>query len=268
MTTMITSRGCPFYCVFCNRMGRTYRYHSAKYVLGEIEQILGLGIQEIFIHDDTFTLNRDRVEHICRGIIERQYKIVWEARTRVDCVDQRLLALMRKAGCYRLSFGVESGSERVLKSMKKEIKLEMVEKVFKWCRSEGIVTLADFMFGNLDETAEDIKKTLEFIKRIDPNFAQYSICTPYPDTPLYQLGLKKGFIPRDVWKEFACNPLQDFRTPVWNQYFKEEELKEITASAYKAFYLRPNFILKQLMRINSFDQFKKMAYGAIGMLRK
>ncbi len=101
ITIMITSRGCPFDCVFCNRMGRKYRCHSAEYVLSEIESILNLGIKEIFIHDDTFTINRKRVEVICNGMIDRKYNVIWEARTRVDCVDEDMLALMRRAGCHR-----------------------------------------------------------------------------------------------------------------------------------------------------------------------
>ena len=268
ITVMITSRGCPFQCVFCNRMGRKYRYHSTQYVLGEIEEILLLGVQEVFIHDDLFTLKRDRVEAICKGIIKRGYNIVWEARTRVDCVDEKLLALMRKAGCVRLSFGVESGSEKVLKSMGKGINLDRVEKVFTWCHKEGIITLADIMLGNLDEETEDIKKSLALVKRINPDFVQYSICSPYPGTPLYHLGLERGLIPHDVWLSFARNPLQDFRSPVWTQHFTEEELNKITAAAYREFYMRPSFIVKQLMKINSLSQFKSLFRGAIGMLRK
>lgn len=268
ITIMITSRGCPFDCVFCNRMGRKYRCHSAEYVLREIESILNLGIQEIFIHDDTFTINRGRVEAICQGIIERKYDAIWEARTRVDCVDEDLLALMRRAGCHRLSFGVESGSKKVLKSMRKGVDIDRIRQVFSWCKREGIITLADFMFGNLDEEMEDIQKSLDLMKQIAPDFVQYSICSPYPDTPLYQIGLENGIIPHDIWLEFAQNPLQDFHSPVWTQHFTEEELNKITKDAYKAFYLRSGFIIKQLMRINSFSQLKGMLRGAVGMLRK
>lgn len=268
ITIMITSRGCPFKCVFCNRMGRKYRCHSEQYVLGEIEEIIQLGVKEIFIHDDTFTINRERVIGICRGIIERGIDIIWEARTRVDCVDQEMLSLMRRAGCYRLSFGVESGSVRVLKSIKKGITLEQVEKVFEWCCKEGIVTLADFMIGNLDEELEDIRKSIDLVKRIDPKYVQYSICSPYPDTPLYKIGLESGLFSNDIWLEFSRNPLQDFKGPMWTQHFTEAELIKITANAYKAFYMRPSFIIKQLVKIDSFDQFKTMLRGAVGMMRK
>ena len=268
ITVMISSRGCPFNCVFCNRMGRKYRCHSAEFVLGEIETILELGIEEIFIHDDTFTIKRDRVEKICNGIIERGYDITWEARTRVDCVDEELLALMRKAGCYRLSFGVESGSEKVLKSIRKGIDLAQVEKIFASCKREGIVSLADFMFGNLDEEREDIEKSIQLVGKINPDYVQYSICSPYPGTPLYQIGLEMGLIREDIWQKFAENPLQDFHSPIWTQNFSEEELRIITKEAYRKFYMRPTVILREIMRINSLSKFNTMARGALGMLMK
>lgn len=268
ITVMITSRGCPFQCIFCNRMGRQYRYHSAAYVLREIEEILTLGIKEVFIHDDTFTLKRERVKEICEGIIRNRYDFVWEARTRVDCVDEELLALMRRAGCHRLSFGVESGSERVLQSMRKGIDLKRVENVFSWCKREGIVSLADFMFGNLDEELEDINKSVAFLKKLHPDYVQFSICSPYPGTPLYELGLERGLIPHDVWLEFARNPMKEFKSPIWTQNFTEEELVKITAEAYKAFYIQPAFIMKQLLNIRSLKQFKTMARAFTGIVRK
>lgn len=267
ITIMITSRGCPFSCIFCNRMGRKYRCHSSDYVLREIESILSLGINDVFIHDDTFTINRERVAAICEGIIARKYDLVWEARTRVDCVDEQLLALMRKAGCRRLSFGVESGSERVLKNMRKGIDLDKVRKVFAWSKREGIVTLADFMFGNLGEEREDIDKTLALMKELGPDYAQFSICSPYPATPLYEIALERGIIPFDIWKEFSRNPLMDIEGPMWTENFSPEELRQITAAAYRKFYLKPAFVLKQFMKINSFGQLKRMMGATAGMLR-
>lgn len=268
MTTMITSRGCPFECIFCNRMGKKYRYHSAQYVLREIESIIDLGIHEIFIHDDTFTVNRSRVIEICRGIKDRNFEIVWQARTRVDCVDDELISIMRNAGCQRLSFGVESGSPRVLKAMKKNIDLNKVKGIFAECKRAGMITLADFMFGNLDEKQEDIQMTFDLIAEIEPDLIQFSICSPYPDTQLYQKGLDTGIIEDDVWKIFAQTPLIIPDSPVWTQHFTKEELCKLTASAYRKFYWKPKFILKQLMKLNSFNHFINLTRGAIGMLFK
>jgi radical SAM superfamily enzyme YgiQ (UPF0313 family) len=267
ITTMITSRGCPFECIFCNRMDRTYRMHSDQYVLNEIEDIMRLGIYEMFIQDDTFTLNRDRILSICRGIIDRKYDITWQARTRVDLVDEEMLSIMRRAGCYRMSFGVESGSEKVCKSIRKPIPRDRVINVFKMCRKEGIATLADFIFGNLDEEDEDVRKTLDFVSVIKPDYVQYSICSPYPATPLYEIGLKKGLISHDVWLEFANSPLKAFDSPVWTQHFSKIALEKITLDAYRAFYFRPSYIIKQLAKINSLEKLKLKVHAGIRMLK-
>jgi radical SAM superfamily enzyme YgiQ (UPF0313 family) len=266
-TVMITSRGCPYSCIFCNRMGRRYRFHSAQYVLAEIEDILSIGIGEAFIHDDTFTIRRERVETICRGVIERGYNLVWEARSRVDLVDEALIALMRRAGCHRLSFGVESGSPKVLKSMRKDIEISRVIDVFAACRRNGIIALADFMVGNLDETGEDIKMTLDLAQHIDADYVQFSVCSPYPATPLYELAMERAIVVGDVWREFAKNPLGKFHPPVWTEFFSENELTQIATAAYRSFYLRPQFILRQLCCIKSFAQFLAMVRGAVGMLK-
>jgi len=266
-TIMVTSRGCPFSCVFCNRMGRRYRWHSPDYVLREIDDIVALGIREVFIHDDTFTIQRGRIEAICRGLIARRHDLIWEARTRVDCVDEELLALMRAAGCHRLSFGVESGSERVLRSMRKEIDLAQALRVFDRCRKEGIITLADFMIGNLDEEHEDVNKTLDLMRRLDPDYVQFSVCSPYPATPLYAMAIERGLVPRDVWLDYARDPLQEFRSPVWTQNFGEEELGRMVKRAYRSFYLRPRFIARQLFRIRSPAQLAALSRAALGLLQ-
>lgn len=266
-TIMITSRGCPYSCIFCNRMGRRYRFHSAEYVLAEMEDIVTMGIGEAFIHDDTFTISRERVEAICRGIIGRGYDLVWEARTRVDLVDEDLIALMHRAGCRRLSFGVESGSPKVLKSMRKGTEISRVVAVFAACRKDGIITLADFMVGNLDETKEDIQMTLDLARRIDPDYAQFSVCSPYPATTLYELAMERGIVAGDVWREFANNPSGEFHPPVWTESFSEDELVQIATGAYRSFYLRPQFILRELCRTKSLARFIAMARGAVGMLK-
>jgi radical SAM superfamily enzyme YgiQ (UPF0313 family) len=122
------------------------------------------------------------------------------------------------------------------------------------------------MLGNLNEELEDIQKTFDLIKKLDPDYVQFSICSPYPDTPLYALGRSRGLIPRDVWLDYAKDPLQEFSSPVWTENFSEEELRRLTRQAYRAFYLRPRFIWKQLARINSFSQLKLLSRSALEFL--
>lgn len=256
LTTMISSRGCPYKCIYCDRMGKRFRAFSPDYVLNEIESILALGIKEIFFHDDTFTVNKKRVKAICQGIEDKKLRFTWDARARVDCVDYELLLLMKKAGCGRISFGVESGSSEVLKNLRKGITLEQIERAFNWCKELDISALADFMVGSPGETMDEIKETIVFVKRLKPNYAQFSIVCPYPDTDLYRLGLKKGIIDNDVWLDFSENPSADFTPPIWGEYFSRVELEKIAKKMYKEFYLTPHFIMNEITKIRSLKAVK------------
>ena len=267
VTTMITSRGCPFRCIFCDRMGKKFRPASAGCVLEEIESILRLGIQEIFIHDDTFSVDRKRVIAICEGILSRNLKFHWDARTRVNCVDFEQLALMKKSGCERISFGIESGDPGILKNLRKGITLEQAEKVFGWCRQLGISTLADFMIGSPGETRKEIAETVKFVKKIKPHYAQFSIVCPYPDTDLYREALQRGLIDHDVWLEFARHPSRDFRPPIWGEHFTREELEKIAKELYRSFYLSPHFILAELGKVRSLRQVGTKLKAGLKLLR-
>jgi len=131
-TTMFTSRGCPYKCLFCDRphLGKIFRARSAENVVKELQEINKMGIKEVFIYDDTFTIDRQRVVDICNLILEKNIKLNWDIRARVNTVDEELLKLMRSAGCARIHYGVEAGTEKILKILRKGITLEQVKKAF------------------------------------------------------------------------------------------------------------------------------------------
>lgn len=251
ITTMMTSRGCPYNCIYCERMGKKFRAISAEKVLDEIEHCLSLGIKEIFFHDDTFTIDKKRVFTICELIRKRRLKFVWDARVRVDTVNYELLFSMKKAGCHRISFGVESGNARILKNLRKGITLEQVEAAFQQCRKLKIQTLADFMIGSPGESLQDIMDTISFSRKLGADYAQFSVTTPYPGTDLYREALAQGIITSDVWSEFARNPREDFTPPLWTENLSREELIELLNVAYKKYYLSAGFMLKELSKIGS-----------------
>ena len=172
VTTLFSSRGCPFRCTFCNRahLGKTFRARSAKNVVDEMEECKKIGIGEIFIYDDTFTINRQRVLDICSEIKKRNLKIYWDVRARVDTVDEEVLNQMKNTGCQRIHYGVEAGTEKILKVLNKGITLEQIEKTFKLTRKIGVQTLAYFMIGSPRETKKDIMETIKFAKKIKPDF--------------------------------------------------------------------------------------------------
>jgi len=248
ITTMITSRGCPYRCIFCHRphLGKVFRGRSAENVLEELDRIVGLGIGEVLIYDDTFTVDLERAKAICLGIIQRHLPIVFDIRARVDTVDSELMELLKAAGCKRIHYGVEATNPNVLKAICKEISLERAEETFALTKKYGIETLAYFILGSPTETEADILHTIEYAKRLQPDYCHFAVMTPHPATPLYQLGLNKGMY-SDYWQEFAREPRADFIPPYWSE-IERARLEELLNKAYKSFYLRPWYMLKQVRK--------------------
>ena len=257
MTTMFTSRGCPYQCTFCDRpnMGKLFRSRSAKNVVDEMEECLKMGIKEIFIYDDTFTVNKQRVMDICNEIITRKLKFVWDIRSRIDTVDEEMLKKLKQAGCDRIHYGVESGTEKILKVLNKGIHLDQVVNIFNLTKKIGISTFAYFMIGCPTETKNDILQTIKFAKNLNTDYVQITIFTPFPATKIYYDALNQGVIKNDYWLKFAKKPNLTFKTKYWTKELSNETLFTLINSAYKQFYLRPNFILKTLKEINSFNDF-------------
>jgi len=269
VTTMFTSRGCPYRCLFCDRphLGKAFRARSAKNVVDEMEEIKKMGIEEIFIYDDTFTINRQRTVDICHEIINRKLKINWDIRARVNTVDEELLHLLKLAGCQRIHFGVEAGTQKILDTLKKDITLEMVEKAIRWTKKEGIETLAYFMIGNPSETLDDIKQTMEFTKKLDPDYINVSLTTPFPGTQLYTMALEQGIIKNDVWREFAANPSSQFIPPLWTENFTREELLVLMRKFYGSFYRRPKYIIKKALAVKSWGELVRKAKAGWQVLK-
>lgn len=271
ITTMITSRGCPYKCIFCDRphMGKLFRARSAQNVLREMEECVKMGIQEFLVYDDTFTIDRQRVFDICQGIIDNKWDIAWDIRTRVNTVDEEMLEMLKRANCKRISYGIEAGTDRVLKVLKKGITIDQTRKVFKITKKKKIDALAYFMMGAPTETREEIMQTIKLAQDLEPDYVHFSILTPFPGTHIYKEGLKTGFIKNDYWSEFAKNPTPDFSAPFWEENFSADELLDLIKLAYKSFYVRPSYILRKLMRVKSLTELlRKVKAGLKVMLMK
>lgn len=269
VTTMITSRGCPYKCIFCDRphLGKVFRARSAENVMKEIDECVKMNIKEILIYDDTFTINKKRVMDICDALIKRKYNLGFDIRARVNTVDYEMLRKLKKAGCERIHYGVESGNPDVLKTLRKGITLSQVRKAFYLTKKAGISTLGYFMLGSPTETRETIMQTIRFAKRIKCDFAHFTITTPFPSTDLYRDGIARGIIKKDYWKEFAENPQLGFKPPVWEENLTREELIELVKLAYKSFYLRPYYILQRMAKIRSLGELKRKVFAGLKVLR-
>jgi anaerobic magnesium-protoporphyrin IX monomethyl ester cyclase len=268
ITTMMTSRGCPYNCLFCERphLGKVFRARSAGNVVDEMEECTSLGINELFLYDDTFTIDRKRVLKICDEILERGLDIGWDIRTRVDNVDKELLENLKKAGCERIHYGVEAGTPEILAVLRKGITLEQAKKAFNMTREAGIKTLAYFMIGSPRETKSQILKTIELAKELNPDFVNFSVVTPYPATPLYCMGLQEGQLKTDYWREFAQSPSRDFVPELWEEHLSRDELMTLLNHAYKSFYVRPTYIIKELFDVKSVDEFKRKLKAGLKVL--
>ncbi len=267
ITTMISSRGCPFGCLFCDRpaMGRNFRMRSPNSVVDEVEECLALGINEIVFYDDTFTVNKDRAMDICGEILKRKLKLDWSIRARVDTVDSQLLGMLKKSGCYRIHFGVESGSNKVLKNINKGITVEQARNAFKWAHHHKIDTLAYFMIGMPGETKEDMNASLKLAKELKTYYAKFTIFTPFPGTETYRQWIKRGN--PDVWARYVSTPDPFFKPPIWGDYSREE-LQEIVRRIYKNFYGRPSWMFHKLLKVRSINEFNRLCKAGYQVLCK
>lgn len=263
VTTMISSRGCPYDCGFCFKTpsDTKYRVRSAENVVDEMEMLSrDYQFNEIMFYDDTFTLRKDHVRGICDEILRRGLEVRWEAPTRLDTVDPPLLKLMRRAGCIRLRYGVESGDPDTLRLMNKGIDLSQARDVFNWTKKAGIETFAYFIIGYIYETPNTIKQTISFARGLNPDLIMFTLATPYPKTPLYGLAQQEGLVPPDYWKDLLLGARQD-RLP----YLVPDADKWIKR-AYRRFYFRPTFMLKRLSRISSWNDVKNDFEAVKGLM--
>jgi len=269
ITTMFTSRGCPYKCLFCDRphLGKMFRARSANNVVDEMQKCQEMGIKEIFIYDDTFGVDRQRVLDICAEIKKRKLTISWDIRTRVNTVDEEVLKALKEAGCQRIHYGVEAGTEKILEVLRKGITLEMAAKAFRLTRKVGIQTLGYFMIGSPTETKKDILETIKVAKKLNPDFVHFTITTPYPATDLYRMGLEQKVLPYDYWQKFAENPREDFKAMVWEKDLTKDELVSLLKKAYRSFYFRPSYLFKKLSQIKSWRELKTKIKTGLNLLK-
>ena len=251
---VLASRGCPFQCTFCSNpvWERKIRLRSAESVLSEVEWLRkSFKVREIFFQDDTFNINRAWFEEICNGLIERglNKKIIFKSPFRANekLVDRELLKLAKKAGFWMIFYGVESGNQEILNSVKKNLRLEEIERAFKLTREAGIKTYGSFMIGNLGESRSTVQDTISFARKIDPDYYGFAIATPYPGSELYYLAKKAGILKAD-FEEYTLN-----RYVLETENFNPGEVEELARHAHKALEDHKSSLGYRLRKCISFD---------------
>ncbi len=243
---MLTSRGCPFPCIFCDNhivLGKRYRAYSVRRMIEEWRVLVNdFGVREIMFKESDFTLDRERVREFCKLLMLEPRKIFWTCNGHIGHVDLALLRDMRRAGCRVIQYGVESGDQNILDTLKKGITIQQILDTFRLTRQAGIRTVANIMVGNPGDTRETIAQTISLTKRIKADFANIQFCAPYPGTELYRLAVE------NKWFLGDGDPLQ-LRTDSCSMNatnIPTPELRGMLKKAYRLFYLRPAYIWRRI----------------------
>jgi len=270
--TLIVARGCPFNCSYCSRtFGKTFRRHSVKRIIQEIESLIEqYNASEINLEADNLTIDQNFLSSLCDEIIKREInqKIQWTCESRMDLINENILRKMHQAGCWQISYGVESGVQRLLDLINKEEKLEDMEKAFAITKKVGITIRGFFMLGLPTETYQESLQTIAFAKKLDPLWAQFTITTPFPGTPMFEMLKEKGEIRTFDWEHYNT----------WAGWTESEiaflpkgrtlkELKALQKRALVVFYLRPKVFFRFIKNINSWPAFKKYLRGFLTLLK-
>jgi anaerobic magnesium-protoporphyrin IX monomethyl ester cyclase len=269
VTTMITSRGCPYKCTFCKLNFQKTLQRSAASVVDEFSEIRDLGISEVEVYDDTFTWSPRRVKEICEGLIERDLGIEWAIRDRVTGVKAENLDLLRKAGCSRIHLGVESGSDKTLQTIKKSITLAQARNAVALVKAAGFTTLTYFMIGLPGESRDDVRETIDFAMQLDADYTEFNICIPYAGTEMYETALKDGIITSDYWQEFARAPVPNYQIPqLIENLLSKAELMQLRDEAIRRFYFRPKVLARELAGVRSVGEFTRKAKMGMSLFRQ
>lgn len=246
--SVMTSRGCPYSCQYCDQwmFGRKWRAHSAEYVLDELKHLKErYGAEHISFEDDTFTIQKKRIIEICTGIIDEGLDITFNLSTRVETLDDEVLALLKKAGCYIIYLGVESGDSEMLKFIHRTADKEKIRTVSDKIVRHGIKVYGSFILGLPKETKETAKATLDFALSLPLDAVSFNMFTPYPLTELAAIAPEYGQV-RKEWEYYSDHAP---RLPFIPEGWTEKELLDLQGEAYKRFYLRPSYILRNLDKL-------------------
>jgi radical SAM superfamily enzyme YgiQ (UPF0313 family) len=269
-SAMLTSRGCPYNCSFCAARivsGQRYRMHSADYVLEEMRMLKKTyGARQLLITDDTFTLNHARLKEICQRMIAERLDLQWFCFSQVTAVNQEVLALIKRAGCYNIGFGVESAAPEILKRMGKNIKPEQAVAAVHLANSAGLKTQAFYVFGTPGETRAQMEQTVRFSEEVDATMAFFNMLVPYPGTRDFDFFFKDIPLAEIAWENFVA--LGEKCVLGNNPEISPREIEQLLAKANLHYYLKPRRLARLLCHIRSGYELQNHMHGGISFIKQ
>ena len=266
MATVVSSRGCPFNCTFCNSPDKAYKPRSLANVIEEIRYLQGLGIQEVFFFDDLFSVNRRRIIEFCQTLERQQLKIRWAFKARVNGLDEETMLAIKKSGCERIHFGIETHTNESLKNLKKGITIEQIRRAVNLCYRHKINSVGSFMINLPGDTEQTILDRFKFANSLKLDYCQYAILVAYNHSEIFNQGAKIGWWPKGLWLDYIRNPKKDFVAPIINNGISRPRLDQLLSQGLRSFYFRPRYILQRLRNLHGAAELKKYARGAIKLL--
>lgn len=265
-TVMVTSLGCPYRCNFCEAGGYMYNPRSPQTVVNEMKECVEkYDIHEIDIFDYEFTAIRSRVLEICRLIKEKKLDITWACRSRVDTVDEELLKEMNDAGCRRIYWGIETATKEGLDRLNKGITIEQIIETIRISKRIGIQNLGFFLIGEENETKETVKQKLEFAKKLDLDYVQFSKLLAKPLTPLWREMVETTG--KDYWRDWVLGKETDRELPrPWLKYIKNEDVDKLAKWAYVKYHSRIGFLLRHTFKCKSIWEFLRKFFAYLEMV--
>lgn len=272
ITSIITKRGCPFQCAFCSQQsmyGRNVLFRNIDKVLDELEIIVNkMNYHHIILLDDTLIIKRDRMVALCEGIKKRKLKFTWEGMARANLVDEEIIKMMAEVGLTRMSFGIESGDEQILKKIEKGITLRQIRQAYKWAKQAGIETRGSAIIGHPGETRKSAWKTIFFIRNLKYlDQAYLNIMVPYPGTRVYQLAEKgeEGYklLSRDFENYIRYND-----SVLEVNDLDRKKLQRLQNIGLWLFYLTPRRIIYNLKRAGLLNGVRMAIAMLIGLLNR
>lgn len=263
---LVTSRGCPGKCIFCDNttFGRKFRYYNTDYLLRMIRELVEVyGVKEIYFMDDYFMASKKRLIDICNALIDANFDLTWTCTGRISkAVDKELLSLMKRAGCWQICYGIESGSQEILNNIQKGIDLASVRECIEKTRRAGLAVKGFFMLGNFGETEETVKATIDII--IELPLTDFHMCyfVPFPGAEAYKTADKYGRFDK-TWRNANLYVPKCFIP----NGFTEERLSELFRECYKAHYFKPSVILYHAKKVKNLSVLKKLFVSFIAFIR-